>query len=113
MGLGSPYKRAEIAPIKVEDRQLGLADAAKAIAFTLSLPRVADEIKTEREDTCMTCEYVRKTEGTGQTFCSLCKCNIRNPILNLAALEEQRDEQGNVKEGCKHPERSQGKGWKR
>lgn len=96
---------------RIATRDISVAEAAKAVAFTLSQSRVSDAVREAREATCATCEHIRQTPE-GQKFCGLCKCNIQNPVFNLAALVESKDQHGNVTSGCKHPERSQGKGWR-
>jgi hypothetical protein len=61
-----------------------------------------------RRRTCETCEY-RRIDKTGQGFCSLCGCSVNaesKRITNLAAYEENLPAWG-----CKHPQRSEGKGW--
>jgi len=83
-----------------------LQSAAGAIGAVLTGRKVADEVRVEREGTCAGCEHVRK-DARGM-FCNLCGCGIGGRILNLAAYEEELPGRG-----CKHPERGQGKGWKR
>lgn len=72
--------------------------------------RVSDEIRREREGTCAKCEWVRQTPG-GAYWCGRCGCGVSpeyRAIVNLAAYAERLPGWG-----CKHPERSQGKGWRR
>ncbi len=81
----------------------------------------------EREATCATCDHV-KTDAAGP-WCGVCGCGVGGDIMrvrNLAAYAEKLDPNTTVeitaygKEigrgvtwGCKHPQRAQGKGWRR
>lgn len=76
--------------------------------------RVDDETRAERVAICATCDHLR-SDGD-QQFCGVCKCNISaasGRVFNLAAVEEKRGKAGQIVRGCKHPERAQGKGWRR
>lgn len=70
---------------------------------------VSDEVREEREAICATCPY-SKVDARGR-YCNICGCGVSSEerqIRNLAAYEENPPNWG-----CKHPQRSEGHGWKR
>lgn len=101
-------------PVPIEERDLALSAMLKAGLSILTGQRVSEDIIKERISVCSEpCEYLRRTPS-GQYYCGICGCNLSiDGRINLAAMVEKRDASGKVTEGCKHPERSQGKGWKR
>ena len=72
---------------------------------------VSTEIREEREQTCRTCDKLRK-DRFRHYFCGMCGCSVsgkHNRVLNLTAHEECLPSWG-----CKHPARKRGTaGWKR
>jgi hypothetical protein len=81
---------------------------------------VPDAAKTERESICIGCDRVRADKDG--LWCSLCGCRLtsKSKIDNLSAYEEiiqPLDSQNplplvkRVTQGCKHPDRENGKGW--
>jgi hypothetical protein len=67
--------------------------------------KVSLEIFEERKAICMQCPHRR------DDACGICGCKVihtRMFIKNLAQVDEQLP-----RWGCKHPERSSGKGWLR
>lgn len=81
--------------------------AAKVISTHRKVPL---EIQQERMAACESCDKVRFDKAKGVHWCSMCGCRVSKDaaiILNLAAYEEGDEPL------CKHPERSQGKGWRR
>lgn len=77
--------------------------------------KVSPEIASERTSICATCDF-RRTDEKGD-WCKACGCRYSadvREIRNLSAYNEgPLDDQGFPEWGCKHPQRKQGKGWKR
>jgi hypothetical protein len=112
--------------VPVQERSISFAQAMKAAAATATAERVSEDIQRERVETACfnshwksggNCEWLFQTPE-GRTYCGRCGCNLsateRGIVPNLAALVEKRNPKtGKIVRGCKHPEREQGKGWKR
>ena len=112
-----------LSEVPVAERQIGFMKAVGALAASAG-ERVSDEITKERVETACEnahwnpghpCEWALKTPA-GQLHCGRCGCNLsatEKLLPNLARMAEKRDKDGKITVGCKHPERNQGKGWKR
>ena len=96
--------------LAIGDRDITLSEAFKAGIAAFTAKRVGKEVLEERVGICGTCEFARSTVD-GQMFCGICSCNLSadpKAIINMAALEENLPAYG-----CAHPDRADGKGWRR
>ncbi|MCX6901689.1 MAG: hypothetical protein NT105_23670 [Verrucomicrobia bacterium] len=80
-----------------------------AASFTqawLTARHVPADVRQAREAVCAVCEY--RLTLNGNVSCVLCGCRVNGggSIRNLSGYEENLP-----RWGCKHPARSQGKGW--
>jgi hypothetical protein len=89
--------------------KIGVGGAMKA-AYAIATSKVVPlEVYDERQAVCRECSYARKDDSG--IFCGVCGCAVlreKKAIVNLAKYEENLPHWG-----CKHPERSKGKGWLR
>lgn len=81
--------------------------------------RVSDAIRIEREATCASCD--KSAEDERGIWCTVCGCGTSDEsrrVFNLAAYEENIKGREGYRQslpqwGCRHPQRSKGKGWRR
>ena len=96
---------------------VSLQDLRTFLQAVTSAPKVSDEIAEERMETCRSCDLLRVDPASGEQYCSLCGCKVQRSGWQISLLpryeEGPKNEAGQVAWGCKHPERAQGKGWKR
>lgn len=89
------------------EQEITFKRAAVAFAAMLLAPDVSEEIRDERRAICATCPMLRKRPKSEQKFCNKCHCNIGGSD-DLTSKAENLPHWG-----CKHPQRGNGKGWKR
>lgn len=102
---------AAVGPEKGDKPVPGIKQAASFAQAMLTGTLVSEEVLQERLAICAGCDLFREDRKSGERFCGVCGCGIKNELRrgkNLAAFEENLP-----KWGCKHPKRVEGKGWKR
>jgi hypothetical protein len=100
-------------PLLMPPPAVTAAQVASFLEAMLTAPKVADEIKVEREQTCLKCDMLKVDPRSGVPFCGMCGCRVSAAhegwfVRNLTAYEENLP-----KWGCKHPSRRAGRGWTR
>lgn len=84
---------------------------ARTFAQAVAMGKKVDEqVFVDRLSICQACEYKRKDRFKHE-YCGICGCSVssdKNRILVLPSYIENLPLWG-----CKHPQRKQGKGWKR
>lgn len=89
-----------------------ITQMASAVSAMLEQGTVDRSVIDARLATCAGCTH-RRVNTSGQDWCGLCGCRLSHnatALLNMARYEE-KTVNGVVVVGCKHPQRSHGKGW--
>lgn len=90
--------------IKTPDNAKPIRKAINAATAILTAPHVSRETFEARQAACKTCEH------NANDHCNVCGCKVQKEYKAIWNLPKHKENLPHW--GCKHPERSSGKGWK-
>lgn len=118
-----PLEEAPAPIVDVKPAKITPSNVADFVKTVLTSPKVSEQVREERLQTCKECKYYK--EKAGNAYCGVpgkCNCSIGgrkiNAILTIKAVDLTLYEQSADKKLCNHPKRGEIKdgkiqGWRR